>query len=165
MLLAIPLSCALAAALFSAWVRVGGGEFAVTITPAALPLYVLAVVVTLAAHEVLHAFALPSAGLGAATIIGFWPSTCTPYVAFEGELPRNRSIVVALVPLLVLSVVPLLLGFLFSIAPPWMVLVSVLNGFGASGDLIGALLLARGVPASGVVRNSGISTWWRAEVL
>jgi hypothetical protein len=70
-------------------------------------------------------------------------------------------VVVGITPFIVLSVVPIIIGLCFSVAPFWLVALSTVNAFGASGDLIGAGLLALQVPASGRVRNKGRDTWWR----
>jgi hypothetical protein len=161
MLFAIPFSFIMAAGLLLAWTRTSGFEFSVVIAPLALPGVVLGVSLVLLVHEMLHALALPDSRFTDATTLGWWPKAAMPYVAYRGELTRNRSVIVAVVPFLALSLVPLFVGACVSYAPSWLVAVSVINGFGSSGDLIGAFLLFIGVPSSGVVRNKGIGTWWR----
>jgi hypothetical protein len=163
---ALPVSIVLVAGMSLAWgavARVRGisGESTVVVSPVGVVLSLLAVGALILAHELAHAVALPSGGLTEATTLGFWPRTATPYVSYEGELSRNRQIVVGLTPFLVLSVVPIAIGLCFSIAPLWLVALSAVNAFGASGDLIGAGLIALQVPASGIVRNKGLDTWWR----
>ncbi len=53
------------------------------------------------------------------------------------------------------------MGWLLHSAPPWAIALATLNGFGASADLVGAVLILAQVPRSGVVRNRGYETWWR----
>jgi hypothetical protein len=142
-------------------VRGIGGESSIVVTPVTALLSLLAVGALILAHELAHAAALPAGGLTAATTLGFWPKTATPYVCYEGELSRTRQIVVGISPFLILSVVPIIVGLCFSVAPFWLVALSAVNAFGASGDLIGAGLIALQVPASGIVRNKGLDTWWR----
>jgi hypothetical protein len=166
LVVALPVSIVLVAGMSLAWgmvARVRGiaGGSTVVVTPVTALLSLLAVGALILTHELAHAAALPSGGLTAATTFGFWPKAATPYVCYAGELSRNRQIVVGMTPFLVLSVVPIMVGLCFSIAPFWLVVLSAVNAFGASGDLIGAGLIALQVPASGVVRNRGLDTWWR----
>jgi hypothetical protein len=166
MLMALPLSVLLAAGVSLAWgavARVRGieGEFGGAVTPAAALLVLVAFVALLVVHESLHAAALPAAGLSAATTLGFWPKTLTPYVSYTGELPRNRHILVGVTPFLVLSVAPIVVGLCFAVVPPWAVALGMANAFGASGDLIGSGLVALQVPSAALVRSKGRETWWR----
>jgi hypothetical protein len=166
LLLALPLSVLLVTGIWMAWgavARLRGieGEFGGAVTLATALSYLVAFVVLLLVHELLHAAALPAAGLSAATTLGFWPKMLTPYVSYEGELSRNRHVLVGVTPFLVLSVVPIVVGFCFSVVPPWAVALGVVNAFGASGDLIGVGLLVFQVPSSALVRSKGRETWWR----
>jgi hypothetical protein len=163
---ALPVSVVLVAGVSLAWGKVAqlrgiGGESTVAVTPATTLLSLLAVVALILAHELAHAAALPLCGLTGATTLGFWPKTGTPYVSYEGELPRNQQIAVGIAPFLILSVAPVIVGLCFSVAPLWLVALSAVNALGASGDLIGAGLIAFQIPASGIVRNKGLDTWWR----
>jgi hypothetical protein len=163
---AVPLSVALVAGVSLAWGAVArfrgiGGESTIVVTPETALLSLLAVGALILAHELLHAAALPAGGLTAATTVGFWPKAGTPYVSYEGELSRNRQILVSITPFFILSGMPIISGLCFSVAPFWLVALSAINAFGASGDLIGAGLVALQVPASGIVRNNGLDTWWR----
>jgi hypothetical protein len=99
-------------------------------------------------HELLHPVSLPGCGLTSATIAGVWPQKLTPYVFYEGELSRNRHILVDLMPFLLLSVVPLFAGLLFAWMPPWLVLLSAINTFASSGDFIASALLVWQTPSS-----------------
>ena len=161
MLCVLPVAALVTTALVFAWSRTGLRETSGTITSSGLLAFLLAVAGLLVVHELLHAIALPRFGTSSATTLGFWPKWMTPYISHEGELPRGRNVLVALMPFLVLSIAPLLLCIFFPPAPLWMVVLSVLNGIGASADLVSAVLIAVQVPASGFVRNRGYETWWR----
>lgn len=166
LVIALPVSILLVGAMSLLWgiaarLRDFGGEVTVVITPALALLPLLALGVLIIAHELIHAASLPKAGLTTATTLGFWPKAATPYVSYEGELSRNRRIVVGVMPFLLLSVLPIVLGLCFSVAPFWLVALSTINAFGASADLIGTGLIAIRVPASGIVRDKGLATWWR----
>jgi len=166
MLIVLPVSALLVAALSSAWalvLRIHGAPTAVggVVTPAVAGLLLLGCAGIILVHEAIHLLALPQLGLTDATVLGFWPQTFTPYVSYEGETSRGRQIVVGLAPLLALSVTPLAVGALFGWAPLWIVIVSLLNGLGASADLVGVALVVSQVPMRGRVRSKGLETWWR----
>ena len=166
LLLALPLSAVLVTGIWMAWGAVAGlrgieGESGGAVTLGTALSYLGAFVALLFVHELLHAVALPGAGLGAATTLGFWPKALTPYVSYEGELSRARHILVGITPFLVLSIAPILVGLIFSVVPPWAVAVGVVNAFGASGDLIGVGVLLSQAPSSAIVRSKGQETWWR----
>jgi hypothetical protein len=166
MLLAIPVSLTVTAAVLSAWTalaRIHGVEDAgqFVITPTTLLVGVLALAALATVHELAHAAALPGFGLSSATVVGFWPGKLTPYVSYEGELARNRYVLTGLTPFLLLSVLPLLIGLAFAWMPLWLVMLSSLNAFVSSGDLIGVGLLLWQAPREAVVRSKGLQTWWR----
>lgn len=166
MLRAISISVTVTAAVLSAWTalaRVHGVEDAgqFVITPTTLLVGAFALAALAAVHELAHAAALPGLGLSSATVVGFWPGKLTPYVSYEGELPRNRYVSTGLTPFVLLSVLPLLIGLVFAWMPPWLVMLSTLNAFVSSGDLIGVGLLLWQTPREAVVRSKGLQTWWR----
>ncbi|NTW29131.1 MAG: DUF3267 domain-containing protein [Coriobacteriia bacterium] len=167
MVLSIPLAVGIAASLLFTWSLIGQmhgatGEVSFAITTGGALAALLALLAMVVAHEFLHVLSLPQFGLGPATTLGFWPQAFTPYVSYEGELSRGRQIVVGVAPFLILSVVPLLAGLIFGVAPPLVVVLGALNGFGSSADLIGAAMVAFRVPACGRIRSRGDETWWRS---
>src|ERR1041385_7078411 len=58
-------------------------------------------------HELIHAAVHPHTGLSASSILGFWPSRMLFYAHYLGELSRTRFITILLMPLLIISIVPL----------------------------------------------------------
>ena len=167
LLMVIPLSALLVAGLSSAWavvLRMQGAPSAAegAVTPVVAAFLALGCGAIIVAHESVHLLGLPQLGLTDDTVLGFWPQTLTPYVSYEGEISRARQLLVGLAPFLVLSIAPLLAGLVVGPTPFWIVVVSLLNGLGASADLVGVVLVAWQVPARGRVRNKGLATWWRA---
>lgn len=166
MLLALPTSVLLTIAMLAAWAALAtlhGVEERVqfVVTPATLLVSIAALLALILAHELAHAAALPGGWLNDATTLGLWARKLTPYVAYDGALTRNRHIVVALMPFLLGSLVPLLAGLLLAWMPLGAVVLSTLNAFFSSGDLISVVLLVTQTPGSALVRNSGLETWWR----
>lgn len=166
MLMVLPVSVLLVATLGSAWavvLRMHGAPSAVEggMTLAIDGLLLLGCAAIVLGHEVIHLLALPHLGLTKDTVLGFWPQMLTPYVSYEGETSRARQIAVGLAPFLALSVAPLLVGAVSGWAPLWVVAVSLLNGLGASADLVGVAFVVWQVPRHGRVRSKGLATWWR----
>jgi hypothetical protein len=166
MLMVLPVSVLLVCALSALWalvLRMHGAPSALegVVTPAVAGLFLLGCAAIIVGHEVIHVLALPGLGLTAEAVLGFWPQTLTPYVAYEGETSWARQIVVGLAPLLALSIAPLLVGVMFGWAPLWVVATSLLNGLGASADVVGVALVIWQVPRSARVRSKGLATWWR----
>lgn len=167
MLMVLPVSALLVAALSFAWtavLRIHGGPAVMegVVTPAVAGLLVLGCVAIILVHEAIHVLSLPHFGLTRATTLGLWLKTLTPYVSYEGETSRSRQIAVGLAPFVALSVAPLVIGAVLGWAPLWVVAVGVLNGLGASADLVGVALVLWQIPRRGRVRSKGLATWWRA---
>jgi hypothetical protein len=112
-------------------------------------------------HELLHASLHPGWGWTRNTVIGWWPERGMFYAHYQGELSRNRLVMLALLPFLVISVFPLSLAIAFKLALPWTAGISTLNSLLACGDLYVAALLLRQLPARAIIRNRGWVSYWR----
>jgi hypothetical protein len=166
MLISLPLSVLTATGVLFVWAAVAGAhgidtDVPVVVTPRTLLVSVAALAALVLVHELLHAAVLPRCGFTSGTIVGFWPAKFAPYVAYQGELARYRFVVSGLMPLLILSGLPILVGVLFGWMPWWVVLLSAVNAFMSSGDLINTVVLLSQTPASAIVRNKCLETWWR----
>jgi hypothetical protein len=112
-------------------------------------------------HELVHAAVHPGGGRSTNSILGFWPSRMLFYACYVGEMSRNRFAAILLMPLLVISFLPLLIAMLWQPISGWIVMASILNALFACGDVFGALLVMSQVPATATVRNQGYYTYWR----
>jgi hypothetical protein len=112
-------------------------------------------------HELVHTAVHPMKGSSPQSFLGFWPSKILFYTHYDGELSRNRFVVILLAPLLVISFAPLLLAALFQWGSGWIAFASILNALMACGDIFGATLLLIQVPASAITRNQGWKTYWK----
>ena len=112
-------------------------------------------------HELIHVVAQPMAGRSEHSIIGFWPSRTLPYAHYDGELSRNRLIAILLMPLLVLSVLPLVVAAALQSTSAWVALVSSFNAFLACVDMLGAGVVLCQIPVHAIVRNQGWRTYWK----
>jgi hypothetical protein len=111
-------------------------------------------------HELCHAVLHPGFGLGPATVLGFWPSRLLFYAHYDAEIPRNRFIAVLAGPLVLLTAAPAAFSILLRPEPLFAAL-AIVNAAGASGDIVGMILLASQIPADAIVRNKGWRSYWR----
>jgi hypothetical protein len=170
MVSAIPLGMVIALPLVWFWslilpvpAAVGDGKgFEVTITGLQIVGFLAVLVGGILLHEMLHALPLAVAGRSENLVLGFWPRHLAPYVAYIGALPLKTQLLSGILPLVVLSVLPLLTALVFPSAAWWLAMLSVVNVLGSAADLIMLLLLFGQVPREAVIRNQGFSTWWRA---
>ncbi|MDT8896636.1 DUF3267 domain-containing protein [Thermanaerothrix sp. 4228-RoL] len=112
-------------------------------------------------HELLHAFTHPGWGTSSNSIIGLWLSKGLFYAHYEGEMSRNRFLLVFVMPLIVLGVLPTLL---IMMRPEWtqsLLWISLFGTILASGDLVCVGIIFFQIPRSAVVRNKGWRTYWK----
>ncbi|HEY9077566.1 MAG TPA: DUF3267 domain-containing protein [Anaerolineaceae bacterium] len=118
-------------------------------------------------HEFAHALLHPGWGLTNNTIIAFWPAMMLFYASYRKEMSRNRFLAVFLMPLILLTGLPIPLYIILSVIGIFpevagiLSLTAVINAAAASGDLIGIFLILVQIPANAVVRNQGWRTYWK----
>lgn len=178
-LVAAPIAIGLAVALYFAWTRLtplAAGSLSLTVESSSSdspgrelsPLGAIVRIgggffLLIVVHEVLHAVAMPGWGITRGTLIGVWPSRMLFYAAHLGPLSKSRFIVVFLMPLLVLTIVPLVISSVLHVANSLVAITSIVNGACACGDLVGVAMIAWQVPRTAQVRNQGWQTWWRSD--
>jgi hypothetical protein len=111
-------------------------------------------------HELLHVAVHPMSGRSPHSIVGFGPSIGF-YGHYGGEMTRNRFVAILLMPLVVISFVPLLVAAVAQIAWGWVAFISAFNAFCAGGDILLAGLVLFQIPATAIVRQQGWRTYWR----
>jgi len=83
------------------------------------------------------------------------------YAAYDGEMSRNRLVAVLLMPLLIISIVPLLVSAVTQVSFGWVAFVSALNALAACVDLLLAGSILFQVPANAIVRFKSWRIFWR----
>jgi hypothetical protein len=111
-------------------------------------------------HELIHALVHPMAGLSSRSILGFWASLGF-YAHYDGEMSRNRLVACLLMPLLIISIVPLLVSAVTQVASGWVAFVSALNALCACVDLLLAGSILFQIPATAIVRFKSWRIFWR----
>jgi hypothetical protein len=116
-------------------------------------------VLTIPGHELIHALLQP--GLGKQTIFGFWPRRLVFYAFYSGPRTRARTLVGAIGPFLILSVLPVLAAAALDFQG-WQVWAVVLvNGCASSNDLLGFFFVLWKIPAGAEVIGQRRKGYWR----
>ena len=157
-LLALPFGAVAAAVVAALW-------FLVTplrdITPAmTLPTFLLLFASLVVVHELIHALVHPMAGLSPHSILGFWASLGF-YAHYDGEMSRNRLVACLLMPLFIISIVPLVVSAAAQVSSVWVAFVSALNALCACVDMLLAGLILYQIPANRIVRFKSWRIYWR----
>lgn len=108
----------------------------------------------------MHALVHPRAGLSPHSTLGFWPSLGF-YAGYDGEMSRNRLVACLLMPLLIISILPLLASAVTQVSSGWVAFVSALNALCACVDILlaGSVLLQ--IPSAAIVRFKSWKIYWR----
>lgn len=146
-------------------VVVAGLWFLVTplrdITPAmSLPAFLLSFAGMVVVHELIHALVHPRAGRSPHSVLGFAPSVGF-YAHYDGELSRNRLVAILLMPLLIISLVPLLVSAVTQVSSGWAAFVSAFNALCACADMLEAGVVLFQIPATGIVRYQSLRIYWK----
>jgi hypothetical protein len=157
-LLALPVGVVAAATVAALW-------FLVTplrdITPAmSLPAFLLLFAGLVVVHEGIHALAHPMAGRSQHSILGFWAALGF-YAHYDGEMSRNRLVACLLMPVLIISIVPLLVSAVTQVSSGWVAFVSAFNALCACVDLVLAGSVLIQIPATAIVRFKSWRIYWR----
>ena len=157
-LLALPIGVVAAVTVAALW-------FLVTplrdITPAMpLPIFLLLFAGLVVVHEFIHVLVHPMAGLSPYSTLGFWPALGF-YADYDGEMSRNRLVACLLMPLLIISIFPLLVSAVTQLSSGWVAFVSAFNALCACVDILlaGSILLQ--IPGTAIVRFKSWRIYWR----
>lgn len=128
---------------------------------------VLALLLYIPMHELLHAVWHPQRGFSPQTVMVVWPAKLRFGVYYEGCMTRRRWLMMRIAPLAFLSVVPagLLAAFQYvSVAFAVQIFLQVLmlvNGIGSGGDVIAVMWVLYQVPSSAQICFCEGKAYWR----
>jgi hypothetical protein len=128
----------------------------------------LALLVSVPAHELLHALCQPRWGLSDRTVVVMWPAKLRFGVYYEGCISRTRWLIMRLVPLVVLSLLPAALLAVFSgrmrfSLETFLAVLMLVNGIGSGGDVIAVAWVAFQVPPSALLCFHRGGAYWKPE--
>jgi hypothetical protein len=125
-----------------------------------LPIFLLLFPVLVAVHEFIHVLPHPRAGFSPRSVLGFW-SALGFYAHYDGEMSRNRLVASMLMPLLIISIVPLFVLAVTQVASGWVAFISAFNAFCSSVDIMLAGSVLLHIPATAIVRFKSWRIYWR----
>jgi hypothetical protein len=112
-------------------------------------------------HELIHLVVHPMSGRSPHSIMGVGGPTTGFYAHYAGEMTRNRFVAILLMPLVIISFVPLLVAAVAQVSSGWIVFISAFNAFVACLDTLDAGLVLFQIPATATVRCRGLRIYWR----
>jgi hypothetical protein len=128
---------------------------------------VLALLLFIPVHELVHALWLPGMGLSSHTVMVIWPKKLRFGVYYEGCMTRGRWLMMRIAPFLFLTVIPVVLLTLFEVIPASYTLVVflqvlfLLNGIGSGGDVVAVIWLLFQVPTRTQICFRNGKAYWR----
>ena len=146
-----------------------GGAAASAPADAAVPWgpVILALLLSIPMHELVHAIWHPKLGLSSQTVMVIWPTKLRFGVYYEGCMTRRRWLAMRLAPFVCLSVIPVLLLTLLMVVPASFALETFLqvlflvNGIGSGGDVIAVLWVLFQAPARSQICFCNGKAYWR----
>lgn len=115
--------------------RLSDSSLLVDIEPFSL---LLALGLLIPIHECIHGLAHPRAGFSSATVIGFDRRLACPYCLYTRPCSRERAIVIALLPFVVITLLPLLVCVTWE-CRPLLAYVASFNAGASAFDIAAAL--------------------------
>jgi hypothetical protein len=106
-------------------------------------------------HELVHLSAHPRFGRSDRSILGVWPSKLVTFAYYNGEVSLLRYFAVLIMPLVLISFVPLLVCGILGRASGLLAVISVVNVLGSGGDIFMLGLLTSQVPWNAKIRGQG----------
>ena len=112
-------------------------------------------------HELIHLVVHPMSGRSPHSIVGAGGPTTGVYAHYAGEMTRNRFVAILLMPLVIISFVPLLVAAVAQVSSGWIAFISAFNALVACLDTLDAGLVLFQIRATATVRCRGLRIYWR----
>jgi hypothetical protein len=112
-------------------------------------------------HELIHLLVHPMSGRSHYSIVGAGGTTTGIYAHYAGEMTRNRFVAIVLMPLVIITFLPLLVAAIPQVSAGWIVFISAFNALAACLDMLDAGLVLCQLPASATIRCRGLRIYWR----
>ena len=163
LLVALPIGIVAAVVVAVLWLAITPLQVQDVTSTMSLPAFLVSFAGIVVVHELLHAAVHPMSGRSPHSTVGFWPWGMLFYAHYDGEVTRNRFLAILLMPLVVISLVPLLVAAVAQVASGWVAFISAFNAFCACADILLAGLVLFRTPASAIVRDQGGRFYWREQ--
>lgn len=120
----------------------------------------LACLIIIPLHELLHAVMFPKGLKSNDTVIGFYPKGVAFYAYCSGDIPRSKYLMSSFSPLVFLSILPIFIMH-FTGYNMLMFNICILNAVSACADMFGVILIMCQVPGATILKNNGSRTYWK----
>lgn len=112
-------------------------------------------------HEFIHALFHPKYGFSKQSVIRIWPEKMFIYTYYLGEITKRRSMLIQIMPLTMLSIIPLIIAVIMQKAPIWLAYMSIVNALIACGDILAIILTMIELPSGAIIRSTGWNGYYR----
>lgn len=119
---------------------------------------VIAFIIIIPIHEILHSLAFPNFKQ---TIFGFIPKGLVSYSFFEGEISRNRLVISLIFPFIILTILPTIGLSFIRIKNNFLYVIIIINAVASYVDILAIFVLLLQVPKSTYIKNIGNRTYWK----
>ena len=130
---------------------------------------ILSALLSIPAHELVHAAFLPDFGLSQSTVLAVWPRKLRFGVFYEGRMSKTRWLVMRSAPFVILALLPALWLLLTTGAPrnftieTCMSLLILVNSLGAGADLLAAQWVLFHIPQGSILMFAGGRAYWKVN--
>ena len=163
LLAAYPIGVVAAGIVAVLWLAITPFQLQDVISTMSLHGFLVSFVGMVVVHELIHLVVHPMSGRSPHSIVGAGGPTTGVYAHYAGEMTRNRFVAILLMPLVIVSFVPLFVAAVGQISSGWMAFISAVNAFGACADILDAGLVLSQIPATATVRCRGLRIYWREQ--
>ena len=125
------------------------------------PMVILFIFLILPIHDLVHAAGFKGGVMSRQVVFGFYPKVLGCYAHYDGQIPRNRYVIIAALPFLVLTAVPLALVAGLRLDYEYLTELIIANGLASSLDVLTVAIILKETPQRSVLMNSGMRTYWR----
>ena len=112
-------------------------------------------------HEYLHALFMPKKQSDDGVVLGYWKEMKIFFAHYEGEMARNRFLLVLVAPLLCISAIPVVVLTVLEINLSLFTGILLFHAILCGGDLYAISAVLLGIPNKALIRNKGWRTYWR----
>lgn len=125
------------------------------------PLVILFILLIIPIHELLHAVGFEDGLASNRIVFGFYPKLFACYAHYIGHIPRSRFILIAALPFLILTIIPLAMVAVFCLDYVHLTEAIISNGLASAGDILTIVFIFRETPPQSILTNSGMKTYWK----
>ncbi len=122
---------------------------------------IIALILVVIFHEVLHLVFIPNFLSSAKTYVGL--TIFGGFVVTEEEIAKSSYILITIAPFIIGSIIlPFIAGAAGLLTPAVKILV-LLNAMASSVDILNLLFIIKQVPRNAILKNNGPKTYWKIQ--